>query len=371
MKKLSRQDLYDILVGCTVLGTGGGGELDEGLKMIDKDIEKGYEFKLASLEEVPDDALIASPYNAGSISPLSEEDKEKFKDLKVDELYNVNSFKALEEYLGQKFYGTVSTELGGSNSAIAFSVASKLGIPIIDGDPAGRSVPELQQSTFEMSNIPINPLSVATKFGDVVIIKDVVDGSRAEDIVRAIAVASQNTVGVTDHPVLGKDIKNSVIPGAITYALKIGKALREAREQEKEVSEEVVKAGNGYILFKGKVNDFNWIDEGGFTIGETYLEGQEDFKNSRYKIWYKNENMITWKNEKVHVTAPDLICILDRKNGMPITNPYFEKGMEVTVIGLPAPKEWRTKRGIDDLGPRHFGFDVDYVPIEKVMNNGF
>ena len=367
MKVLSKQDLHDILVGCTVLGTGGGGELDQGLKMIDEDVEKGYEFKLVSLDEVPDDALIGSPYNAGSISPLSEEEKAKFKDLKVDELYNVNSFKALEEYLGQKFYATVSTELGGSNSAIAFSVAAKLGIPIVDGDPAGRSVPELQQSTFEMNSIPINPLSVATKFGDVVIIKDVVDGVRAEDIVRAIAVVSQNTVGVTDHPVLGKDIKNAVIPGAISYALKIGKALREAREQKTSVPEAVAKAGEGYVLFKGKVSDFNWTDEGGFTFGETYLEGQEEYSSDKYKVWYKNENIVAWKNGEVHVTAPDLICILDRKDGTPITNPSFEKGMEVTVIGLPAPKEWRTERGLEDLAPRHFGFDIDYKPIEEIM----
>ncbi|MCG4585171.1 DUF917 domain-containing protein, partial [Anaerosalibacter bizertensis] len=58
MKVLSKQDLHDILVGCTVLGTGGGGELDQGLKMIDEDVEKGYEFKLVSLDEVPDDVLI-------------------------------------------------------------------------------------------------------------------------------------------------------------------------------------------------------------------------------------------------------------------------------------------------------------------------
>lgn len=367
MKKLSKQDLYDILVGCTVLGTGGGGELEEGIKMIDEDIEKGYEFKLVSIDEVPEDALIGSPYNAGSISPLSEEQKEKFKNYKVDKMYNVTSFKALEEFLGQKFYGTITTELGGSNSAVAFSVAAKLGIPIVDGDPAGRSVPELQQSTFELNNIPINPLSVATKFGDVAIIRDVVDGTRAEDIVRAIAVVSQNTVGVTDHPVRGKDLKNAVIPGAVSYAWKIGKALREAKEQGKDVPSEVAKAGEGFVLFEGKVSDFKWVDEGGFTIGETYIKGEEKFEGDEYKIWYKNENLVAWKNSEPHVTGPDLIAVFSKKDGNPITNPYWEKGMEVTVIGLPAPEEWRTERGIADLGPRHFGFDIDYKPIEEIM----
>ena len=55
-----------------------------------------------------------------------------------------------------------------------------------------------------MNDVSIAPLAVASKFGDVAIISEVVDDFRAEAIVRAIAVASQNTVGVTDHPVLGK-----------------------------------------------------------------------------------------------------------------------------------------------------------------------
>ena len=34
MKKLSKQDIIDILYGCTVLGTGGGGSLEKGLAML-------------------------------------------------------------------------------------------------------------------------------------------------------------------------------------------------------------------------------------------------------------------------------------------------------------------------------------------------
>ena len=112
MKKLTKQELHDILIGCTILGTGGGGELDEGIKIIDEDLENGYEFKLVSIDEIPDDAMIASPYNAGSISPLSEEERKKYEGLKeIDEMYNVISFQALEKFMGKKFFATISTEL--------------------------------------------------------------------------------------------------------------------------------------------------------------------------------------------------------------------------------------------------------------------
>ena len=97
----------------------------------------------------------------------------------------------------------------------------------MDADPAGRSVPELQHSTYYVLGEPIAPLAVATNFGESVIVEKVPNDLRAEDIVRAIAVASGNEVGVADHPMTGKVFKRSTIPNAISYAMKIGKVLRE------------------------------------------------------------------------------------------------------------------------------------------------
>ena len=36
MRVLTRENLLDILYGCTILGTGGGGSLNEGIEMIDE-----------------------------------------------------------------------------------------------------------------------------------------------------------------------------------------------------------------------------------------------------------------------------------------------------------------------------------------------
>jgi len=365
-RKLTKQDLYDILYGCTILGTGGGGDLKKGIALIDKALEAGKEFELVSLDELPDDALIACPYMCGSISPLTEEEEKNYADLpRINEEPALQSFKVLEEYMGKKFHGAISTELGGSNTAVAFYVAAMAGIYIVDADPAGRSVPELQHSTFYINNIPITPMAVSNEFGDVVIIKDVVNDFRAEAIARSMAIVSKNSVGITDHVVSAGRLKKAVIPGAITHALKIGKAFRKARENNSDLASEVAKAGNGYVLFRGKVKDFSWEDRDGFTIGETFIEGEGDFADSEYRIWYKNENIIGWRNGKIDVTVPDLICIISGDKKEPVTNPNFEIGMKVDVIGLPGPKEWRTKKGLEVFGPKHFGFDIEYDPIEN------
>jgi DUF917 family protein len=51
---------------------------------------------------------------------------------------------------------------------------------------------------------------------------------------------------------------------------------------------------------------------------------------------------------------------------MPLTNGEIKVSDKVIAIGLKAPKIYRTKKkGLKILCPRHFGFDIDYIPIEK------
>ena len=366
MNKLIRQDLYDILYGCTILGTGGGGDLNKGIHLIDKALDAGKEFKLIDLEDLPDDALVVCPYICGSISPLTKEEEKKYANLpRIKEEPGLMAYKVMEEYIGKKFYGVISSELGGESTALAFYVAALSGNYIVDADPAGRSVPELQHSTFFINRLPINPMAVANEFGDVVIVKDVVDDFRAETLVRSLAIVSKNNVAVVDHLASGKELKKAVIPGAISYALKIGRAYRKAKKKNNDLALEIAKAGNGYMLFRGRVKDFQWEDKDGFTLGNTYIEGEDDYVGSEYKIWFKNENIIAWRDRKIDVTVPDLICMICDDKKEPLTNPNYEIGMRISIIGLPAPKEWRTNEGLKVFGPRHFGYDIEYVPIER------
>lgn len=228
MRELNKQDMIDLLYGCAVLGTGGGGPLADGLALLEEHFEKGKTLKLITLDELPDDEYVVTPYGCGA--PSAKPDP-RLAHLKHSETApTVLAVQALEESLGKKMYAIGSTELGGENTAEALHVALLMDLPLIDADPAGRSVPELQHSTYYVKNVPIFPMGVATKFGEKIVIQNVADDLRAEDIVRAIAVVSDNLVGVADHANVGKVIKNSLIPGAITYAQEIGRVLRETKE---------------------------------------------------------------------------------------------------------------------------------------------
>ena len=212
MKVLNREDIMDILYGGAILGTGGGGSLTKGIEFIDLAISKGKTFKLASFDELEAEDIVVCPYSCGAISPLSEEERKKYEGLPVyEDTYHIKALENMEAYLGKPVKAVISTEIGAGNTAKALFCAAMGDKVLVDGDPAGRSVPCLQHSTFYLHDVPITPMSVVNKFGESLIVKDVVNDYRAEAIVRAFAVASQNTTAVCDHANTAEVIGKSVI----------------------------------------------------------------------------------------------------------------------------------------------------------------
>lgn len=366
MRKLSREDLKSILFGCTVLGSGGGGDYEKGVEIIEDALNEGYEFVLADNSEIPEDGWIGTPYSCGSVSPVTEETIKKFEKYQIKEKHpEVKAFKVMEQYMGKEFYGVIATELGGFNTAIGFNVAARLGKPIVDGDPSGRCVPELQHTTYNLVDLPICPITVANEFGDIAIIPEIYNDERAEAYTRALAMASFDGVCAIDHPAQWKDLKNAIVNNSITYALNVGKVSLEAQKNNKNIAYAVADAFDGYILFEGIVTKNDWEDKDGFTVGDIYIDGTGKFEGSTFRIWMENENIMSWLNDEYYVTAPDLINVIRNDTNEALTNPNAEEGMPVTVFGLKAPKEWRTARGIDCFGPRSFGFDTEYKKLEE------
>jgi hypothetical protein len=95
------------------------------------------------------------------------------------------------------------------------------------------------------------------------------------------------------------------------------------------------------------------------------ISGQADDRGHHYRIWYKNEHIVSWYDDEPDVTVPDLICVLDPKTGEAITNPNCKKERKVAIVGYPAPELWRSSRGLELFGPKHFGYEIPYRPIEK------
>ncbi len=364
MRELNREDLMNILLGCTILGTGGGGSLEEGIRCVDEALAAGKKFRLVSFEDLEPEAVIGTPYACGAISPLSEEERNKYARLKETEesMYLLN-MKQLESFLGRDVTAVISTELGGGNTATAFYVAAMTDRCIVDGDPAGRSVPALQHSTYFLKGVPMCPMAVMNAFGEGAVFTNVCDDERGEDLVRALAVVSRNTIAVMDHVNTAAVLRDAVIRGAISHAEKIGKAFRETKAAGGDYVAAVTEAGKGKPMFRGIVTESHFETRDGYTFGDTVIQGEGDFDGHSLHIWYQNENIVSWLDGEVYATVPDLICFFNLDEAMPQLNPYAREGEHAAIIALPAPAEWTTKRGLEVFGPRSFGFDFDYKPF--------
>jgi hypothetical protein len=105
--------------------------------------------------------------------------------------------------------------------------------------------------------------------------------------------------------------------------------------------------------------------EAGFAKGDARIEGIGDDTNSVLEIRFQNEHLVATRDGEIAVTVPDLIIILDAETGDPITTEELRYGFRVTVLATPCDERWRTDAGLALAGPRYFGYDIDYVPVEK------
>ena len=137
----------------------------------------------------------------------------------------------------------------------------------------------------------------------------------------------------------------------------------ETKEAGKDAASAIAEKLDGKVLFRGDVESNPWEGRDGFDFGSIHLEGKKEFEGESYRMDYQNEIYATYRNDELDVTVPDLVCMID-KNGDPITIPDFEIGSEMNVIALPAPELWKTEKGLEIFGPRHFGVDVDYTPFK-------
>jgi DUF917 family protein len=359
LKILNEKDVEHLIFGAAILGTGGGGDPKEGLKMLKKDLKDGRRLAIISLDEVPDDALIVCPYFCGSTAPSKKKRKPVvFKDPMVV------AFEKIEKHMGKRAFATVAVELGGANTAIPLHIASLMNLPLLDGDYLGRAGPELLHSSANIFGISLLPCVAVSQEGDIVIIERYADLNEYENIVRSLSVVAGGFVAVVDTPVDGKVAKKVVIKDTISKCIEVGKTVKEANVARRDPITELVKCLNGVLLFKGLVKNYEWEDREGFLYGEATYEGVEKWKGHAFKIWIKNENIIAWTDGKVTATSPDPICVVNEK-GYAITNAELKEGMKAVVIGAKAPKVWLTPKGIELFGPKHFGFSFDYTPINE------
>ena len=373
----TREDVHDLIAGLTLLGTGGGGRPEQGLEALLPHVEAGRRVAWVPVESLPDDGWACSVFGMGSIAPSEPLPAAERRRLGYPEAWVVAKpmVRAVEElaaYTGRRIDAIVPFELGAGNTAPPMDAAVRLGAALVDGDCAGRAIPELSQTTAAIAGIRFAPGAVADPWGNVLLVKETASDLVTERIGKLISLATKlpDMRAPCAHAgflMRGRDLKAITVQGGISRALAVGRALREARARGGDPAAAGAEALAGWVLFRGRVRGKEWESRDGYMLGTTTVEGEGPDAGHTLSVWFKNENHVTWRDGRPWVHSPDLVMLLDAESGAPYTNTLLAEGARVAVLGARADAKLRTPAALALLAPRHYGYDLDWVPIEQLM----
>ena len=416
-KKLSKEDLENIVRGACLLSSGGGGTYSSGLNLLKK-FTKGPYYDQDYVDYLEVDDLPDSSTDCGlDVAYMGA--PEAIANLDYPEA-GVNAAKKVEKLMAdknQKLAYIIPVEIGALSSIVACTVASKLGIPVINGDGAGRAVPELTMTTFAGYDVSTNPTVLANKDNltiqlDVDSPEDTNNNNAA--IVEAVA---RPTISL---PEFGQQagLAMWVMPATqIKEVVKITQTLVACKEvgdvigqfqQGKSISIstllDCIKTSlhtKAFELCSGTLCSAENITEGGFDHGKVVINSN----GSTITILFQNENLLAWNSasDTPLAMAPDAIAYVIQDDQVVYSNGDLIgednalkkslRGRMVSIIGITAQPELRDyeakksivrakmlqsandKKGGEisqsfELALEKFGYYGKYVPLEDLQTDG-
>jgi DUF917 family protein len=363
MWNVTEEMLHALEIGAGILGTGGGGNPYLGKVEALQHLRAGKTIQVVSLDELPDDAFTTTVGGMGSPTVGIE------RIGRGDEC--VRAMRALERHMERRFTHVIPGEIGGSNSMRPMVVAAQVGVPVIDGDGMGRAFPELQMDTFSIYGVVPTPGALADPRGHEVIFDKIADPVTLERYARVVTVQMGGAAGYAFPPMTAAEVQRTAVPGTVTLAIEIGRAVRRARATHANAVDAALSISGGQRLFHGKIVDVERRMLGGFARGVLQLEGSGLDAGRNVRIDFQNENLIARADDgEILAVVPDLICLVDEDSAEPVTTEIVRYGLRVVVLGIPAPEMLKTPAALEVIGPAAFGYDdVPYVPLPGAFGN--
>ena len=355
--------LEDFARGAAFLGTGGGGDPYVGRLAAQHAIEEFGAPEMIALEDLDDETAVYTAAYIGAPTILVEK-LIAGADLDL-------AVATLEELTGKPAGAILSAEIGGINSIVPLAVAARRGLPIVDGDGMGRAFPEVQMVTFNVYGVSATPAVIANEHLEYCVVH-AHNAKSAEDKLRAIAIEMGLGAGLSCYPMSGRQAKDTAVGKTLSLAIGAGRAIAEGRRGGEPIEALLAYLrttpyyNQCHVLFDGKIVDLLREVKGGWNVGTCVMEPLGGGAG-RMEVEFRNENLIARLDGETKAIVPDLICILDRESGEPITTEGVRYGQRVKVVAVSAAPIMRTPEALAIFGPRMFGFDQDFTPIEDLV----
>jgi uncharacterized protein len=352
--KLDIADLTALARGTAVLGAGGGGDSRIGLMAAQQACEDHGPVELLDLDELPDHGLLLPCGLMGAPT------------VTIEKIANGTEGERLRECVEKHFGRTVAAvmpaEIGGLNGLQPIAWAAQMGLPVADADGMGRAFPELPQTTLHVSGISPSPAFLTDERGTVLVLH-ADSGAWHERILRCVTVEFGGVAASANYIVSVTEARSASVRGSVSLAMRLGRTLMDA---ESDVVAALVEEVSARRLITGKVIDVERRTAGGFVRGHALVEGLQGDSERLLRLEFQNENLIALEGGEVRASVPDLITVLDAETADAVPTELLRYGQRVTVIGFPCDPIWRSDRGLELAGPRAFGYDLDYTPIEEL-----
>jgi DUF917 family protein len=277
------------------------------------------------------------------------------------------AIKELSNYLDIEFGCLVPCEVGPGAFSDALIAAARLGMVVVDGDYSGRAAPEEMQATYCLHDNQQPIFASVDAWGTRIIAKDAGNVHMTERLAKHLALAAFGLTAVANTPLRADEMKETIVHGTLSKSMRIGKEIRRARDEGQDLFDAALAVANAWRLFEGEVASWKIEDRGGYSYGRTRLSGIGEFSGQELEVWFKNENHISWLDDEPWICSPDLLTLVYKKDGRGPSNSEIRVGDTLVAIGMRGDPAFRSARGLELAGPRHFGFDIDYVPIEELV----
>ena len=350
---LTEQDLQDLAMGAGILGTGGGGNPYLGYLHVRELVRAGARITVVAASVLQDTDLICPVGGIGAPT------------ISIERLPNggeyLGALRAVETAWGVEVTHVSSIEIGGANALRPMAVAAQAGLPIVDGDGMGRAFPELQMCTFAIAGLPITPLALQDVRGNSLLIRQVVSAHWAEQIARAATVAMGGSAAMALFCLQAPHYRRTAISGTVSLAVRLGQAVRQARERHRDPVEAILALLPAQQLFVGKIVDVERRTAQGFARGSVLLANGP----RRIGIEFQNEYLIARdvQSGEPLATVPDLICLVHPETGEPLTTEVLRYGYQVAVIAIAAPGPLKSPEALAIVGPQAFDYPDPYRPL--------
>jgi len=258
----------------------------------------------------------------------------------------------------------MAAEIGGGNGLLPIAWAARLGLPLVDADGMGRAFPEVPQVTMHLAGIPASPAVMTDERGNLAMFRTI-SGDWMERLERAAAVEFGGTASATEFSLTAAQARQATVRDSVSLAIRIGEAIGSAAGSP--VAALITELG-AFSLINGKISDVERQTIKGFARGSVRIEGLAEDAGRVIRLELQNENLVALEHDRLLASVPDLITVLDSETADAITTERIKYGQRVTVIAFACDPVWRTERGIAVTGPRAFGYDLDYQPVEDLAS---